>query len=122
MKIRIIQFLLPLFLIGCASVQTLPDRYLSYKDDEGNVVYLFEAKCSSKLVLDQVPDMYKDYMADGKSIVGGKEFKMCWLVAGNNVVFLYEDGDYGRWPVSYFVPNGAVQAPQVPQKPSGLSV
>ena len=65
-------------------------------------VRLSDQPCSSEQVLQQLTPKFREVMKDASAVVGGQQFRACWIVDGESAHLLYEDGDQGLIPLADF--------------------
>jgi hypothetical protein len=58
--------------------------------------------CTAQPVLALIPEIYRNVVRDATSTLDGKEWHACWFMDGDKVHLLYEDGDQGLMPFSWF--------------------
>ncbi|HUR90317.1 MAG TPA: hypothetical protein VMZ74_14615 [Ramlibacter sp.] len=65
-------------------------------------VRLSDKPCSSEPVLQLLTPKFRDAMREANAVVGGQQFRACWIVDGESAHLLYEDGDQGLIPLADF--------------------
>jgi hypothetical protein len=65
-------------------------------------VRLSDKPCSSETVLQQLTPKFREMMKEANAVVGGQQFRACWIVDGDAAHLLYEDGDQGLIPLADF--------------------
>jgi hypothetical protein len=92
------------FALLCAAVlaaaPVLADELVASNGDDS--VRLSDQPCSSEQVLQQLTPKIRDMMKDASAVVGGQQFRACWVVDGDSAHLLYEDGDQGLIPLADF--------------------
>ena len=83
-----------------AAAPVLADELVASNGDDS--VRLTDQPCSNEQVLQQLTPRIREMMKDASAVVGGQQFRACWVVDGQSAHLLYEDGDQGLIPLTDF--------------------
>jgi hypothetical protein len=85
-----------------------------------NSVTLWDSPCVHGETLWRISTMvapqFRDKFRKARAMVGGKDYFGCWIVEGDMVHLIYEDGDQGLLPIADFAP-GQPTNPSTLRKP-----
>jgi hypothetical protein len=83
---------------------------LSYADlmasSGKDYVQLHETVCSSPEVLKRIDPSIHALLKAGTAEVGGTKYALCWYPFQNHIALMYDDGDQGLVPMTYFTERG----------------
>jgi hypothetical protein len=73
-----------------------------------DVIRLQNRPCVHAGTLSRIKPDWRDKFRHGRALVEGKDFFLCWIVHGDAVFVLYEDGDQGLIPLTDFKPDEGI--------------
>jgi hypothetical protein len=71
----------------------------------GDAVRLWDAPCTYEDVTKRIKPEHRDKFRRAQATISKQEFLACWVVDGDAVFLMYEDGDQSLIPVSEFKPD-----------------
>lgn len=78
-----------------------------YKGPSG-YVRLSSKPCMTEVVLSAIKDEYRDRFRQGWMVNHAREYELCWIVDGDSVFVVLDDGQSGRIPIAKFKPEQGV--------------
>lgn len=75
------------------------------KSQNGDWARLNKGACTNEGILKHIPKEYRAQFSTGEASISGTVFPHCWVLAPDmSIILVYEDGETGKVPVSYFKP------------------
>lgn len=71
----------------------------------GDSVILMAAPCS-EAVQKRIPEAHRPLFFRATAMLKGKPLEACWTVLGPEVLVIFEDGEYAKFPVNVFKQDG----------------
>lgn len=71
----------------------------------GDSVILMAAACSES-VQARIPEQHRPLFFRATAMLKGKPLEACWTVLGAEVLVIFDDGEYAKFPVSAFKQDG----------------
>lgn len=71
-------------------------------------VRLSNISCSQVSVLSAIKDEWVEKFRQGWMVNHGKEYALCWIIDGDHVFVVLDDGQSGRLPIAKFKPQEGV--------------
>ena len=71
------------------------------KNESGDYVRLSQQSCPASIAA-TVPEQVRAEFRAGIAHVGGKDYKVCWVLFQDQVLIKYDDGDEGIIPANAF--------------------